>query len=570
MKYFLLLISLFSYTFCLSQNTEDYFIKLDKEFSINSQNKESLKSSVKREEEKYEDEDSEFSQISYLFAKLLYETKTGDFSKNIAAANNLLRANKGKYKYIDIFSYYILSQNYPKYSYSISKKYMETAIMISKSTPQKYLLGHLYSYKAGYLLAEKNYPEAEKYYNLSHDCFLKEKNYLYASSQYNNIASLLNDQKKIYEAVEKTKEAIEILNKQSVKGDSEKNLLNQMKTNLGLYFLEIKEYQSAEDILDEVLEFYKKEKLYNKIVETSNYMIKILVITEKKEKLKKIITQLEYINSQFITDNKYKIYIAKILLNYYQTQKNLEKSKYYSEKIVDYNHALEEENQEKIKVISDIAHKSIIENINEKSNVELQNAKRKKNLVIASIIFTLFFLGYILEFYFTKRKKDAEIEILNQEKVEATKELLEQQVKSQEERIKNLHLNLNIKKETEEAFLEKIKKVRKSKTNDTEKILRELFVDMKNIANIDKKNFNFEIKSERGGKCFKLALAEKFPNLTEQELQLCTYFRLGLSAKEISHLEKITDGSVRVYKSKIKTKMGLTKEDNLDLFLKKI
>lgn len=570
MKYFLLLISLFSYTFCLSQNTEDYFIKLDKEFSINSQNKESLKSSVKREEEKYEDEDSEFSQISYLFAKLLYETKTGDFSKNIAAANNLLRANKGKYKYIDIFSYYILSQNYPKYSYSISKKYMETAIMISKSTPQKYLLGHLYSYKAGYLLAEKNYPEAEKYYNLSHDCFLKEKNYLYASSQYNNIASLLNDQKKIYEAVEKTKEAIEILNKQSVKGDSEKNLLNQMKTNLGLYFLEIKEYQSAEDILDEVLEFYKKEKLYNKIVETSNYMIKILVITEKKEKLKKIITQLEYINSQFITDNKYKIYIAKILLNYYQTQKNLEKSKYYSEKIVDYNHALEEENQEKIKVISDIAHKSIIENINEKSNVELQNAKRKKNLVIASIIFTLFFLGYILEFYFTKRKKDAEIEILNQEKVEATKELLEQQVKSQEERIKNLHLNLNIKKETEEAFLEKIKKVRKSKTNDTEKILRELFVDMKNIANIDKKNFNFEIESERGGKCFKLALAEKFPNLTEQELQLCTYFRLGLSAKEISHLEKITDGSVRVYKSKIKTKMGLTKEDNLDLFLKKI
>lgn len=62
-------------------------------------------------------------------------------------------------------------------------------------------------------------------------------------------------------------------------------------------------------------------------------------------------------------------------------------------------------------------------------------------------------------------------------------------------------------------------------------------------------------------------LSQQFPSLTEQELKLCAYFKLNLSSKEVSLLEGITSGSVRVYKTKIKSKMGLGKEQKLDDFL---
>lgn len=53
--------------------------------------------------------------------------------------------------------------------------------------------------------------------------------------------------------------------------------------------------------------------------------------------------------------------------------------------------------------------------------------------------------------------------------------------------MRNLHLNLNIKQETAKAFLEKIKKARKSNINNPENILKELYFDLNNFINIDKK-----------------------------------------------------------------------------------
>ncbi|KXH85890.1 helix-turn-helix transcriptional regulator [Chryseobacterium kwangjuense] len=54
----------------------------------------------------------------------------------------------------------------------------------------------------------------------------------------------------------------------------------------------------------------------------------------------------------------------------------------------------------------------------------------------------------------------------------------------------------------------------------------------------------------------------KFPFLTTQEKKFCVYYKLNLSSKEISLLEGVTEGTVRVYKTRIKNKMGI---DN-DLF----
>ena len=93
---------------------------------------------------------------------------------------------------------------------------------------------------------------------------------------------------------------------------------------------------------------------------------------------------------------------------------------------------------------------------------------------------------------------------------------------------------------------------------------------MNNLINIDKRNIDFTDENTKENKNFVKKLSEEYPQLSIQELQLCVYFRLNLNAKEISMLEKISDGTVRVYKSKIKAKMGLEKDTNLEDILKQI
>ena len=66
---------------------------------------------------------------------------------------------------------------------------------------------------------------------------------------------------------------------------------------------------------------------------------------------------------------------------------------------------------------------------------------------------------------------------------------------------------------------------------------------------------------------FSNTLRKQHPFLTDQEIGLCNYFRLNMPSKEIASIEGITDGTVRVYKNKIKNKIGLSQLDSLNEYL---
>jgi len=169
------------------------------------------------------------------------------------------------------------------------------------------------------------------------------------------------------------------------------------------------------------------------------------------------------------------------------------------------------------------------------------------------------------------RKKKKE-ELLEKEKIifENSKEILEKDLQLQKEKVKNLHLNLNLKTETQKAFLENLKKLKKTNNIEPEEILKDLQFKINNLIQLDKKDNELINESSLENKLFMDKLSEQFPILTQQELKLCVYFKLNLSGKEIALLEKFTVGSIRVYKAKVKSKIGLTKEEDLSEFLNTI
>lgn len=69
---------------------------------------------------------------------------------------------------------------------------------------------------------------------------------------------------------------------------------------------------------------------------------------------------------------------------------------------------------------------------------------------------------------------------------------------------------------------------------------------------------------------FKTRLEERFPQLSASELQLVLFIRLGLSSKEMAQLKNVEPASIRIFKHRVKLKMGLSKETDLDQFIGEI
>jgi hypothetical protein len=140
-------------------------------------------------------------------------------------------------------------------------------------------------------------------------------------------------------------------------------------------------------------------------------------------------------------------------------------------------------------------------------------------------------------------------------------------IRSKEKVISDLKTKLELKKSFENELIKTIYEVESNDGYDTKVLLNELKLKLQNLTEIDKKQIvkNSTALDDKG--LFQKELERIHPELSFQERTLCTYFRLHLSSKEIAVIEGITNGTVRVYKNKIKHKMGLSAEESLNEYL---
>ena len=138
--------------------------------------------------------------------------------------------------------------------------------------------------------------------------------------------------------------------------------------------------------------------------------------------------------------------------------------------------------------VSDILNGYIIKNINQEYDYKIANQKKKNILLIILVLVMLvIFVRAILNI---RKKNKLERELLESQNniLENNKEDLEKDIQLHKGKIKNLHLNLNLKIETEKAFLENLKKMKRSKNIDAEGAVKDLFLRTSNLLQIDQKN----------------------------------------------------------------------------------
>ena len=81
---------------------------------------------------------------------------------------------------------------------------------------------------------------------------------------------------------------------------------------------------------------------------------------------------------------------------------------------------------------------------------------------------------------------------------------------------------------------------------------------------------DFYARTEILHRDFNMRLKEAFPHLTESERKLANLLRQGFSTKSIASLMNITPKSVEISRYRLRTKLGLSRTDNLVQYIKSI
>ncbi|HCA07368.1 tetratricopeptide repeat protein [Chryseobacterium sp.] len=578
----ILIVLVFSVIFvsCQSSKKEEvngYFRHINEEVSKLIYQKEKIKELKAREQKKYESTGERKYQISSKYIELFYdfndtEDKNDEFGlSQIPIVYELLILNNNEYDYITIACNFNLAHQFEHKSPKLSMQFLDEAIKLDEKSGKKYYLPHLYHLKGRLFFNDKKYTQAMIYFKRSLQSLSKTRpNLIYISSMHNNFALCYEKMRRMELAVKETTEASKILESAKDLNPNETAFLVSVKGNMGFYYYQMKNYAEAERLLVQEFTFYAdKRDRYHELTVNLGNLFKLYNETNQNNKLKEVIDFGSSIEPQLqaISD---KILMNEMIQSYYLKKDDPQSVKSLCRKLVLLHDKNEEKSYQKLTYISDILNSFIIRNIDQKNRHRIDDQKLSNSLMLMMVGGLVIIFGITIFIIRNNNKKEKELAMKEKIILIKNKTILEQDLKRQEEKITNLHLNLNLKIETEKTFLENIRKMKKSKNIDAEQIVTDLFLKINNLIQIDKKNYDLISESSMENKQFIQKLSAKFPSLTNNELKFCVYYKLELSSKEISILENITEGSTRVYKTKIKNKMNIGKEADLNTFLKSI
>jgi DNA-binding CsgD family transcriptional regulator len=490
--------------------------------------------------------------------------------KNILFISNKAR-NSNRYLYM--MSLYQFSSQLKPYNKVKAHQLMMSVKQLQREFKTIHVENEINAYFGNYYYTEKNdYKKAIYYWGKSADYLLSTKNKFTihkAASMLNNVAIAYNALGNRQKTNEITEKALQLLKNSNSKKDLlVKNLLN---SNLGGYAYKANKIEQAKELTLPFYNFCFTDKaFFSEIPSVASRLIKIYSLQHQPQAIGLIINDLNrtiYLLDR--ADDKYEF--CKVIYDYYLSINDVKNINKYGKLLINFQDEKLNNFKYQSTIINEQMTNSAIESLENTYQLEANNEKQK-NILVYSII--SFISVIVVAFYFFKRKNN-----LNQEKISEQEEQLEiietdlirTQQKQQQEKMLALQMNINLKNASASAFNDKLKELKRKKDINAEELLKELQLQINNLLSIDKKNsVLLTDDTELEKKEFYNQLKMLHPELTPQDLQLCSYYRMNLSAKEIATIEGITPGSARVYKNKLKNKLGLSQDDSVNQYLNDI
>ncbi|MBI2259437.1 MAG: response regulator transcription factor [Flavobacteriia bacterium] len=573
-KFFFLLFLFFNFFQVSSKSFEE----LNSIIFDNTYTKNHLEDILKVEKSEYLKNPDHSILLNIKYIESFIADHDGNVNLRIQKLLWIIENSREKDYLISIYSNYHLGSilNFLK-SYEISKKYAINALYISKKHKVSELTKLIYSLKASISYNSGQYEEAFQNYSKALKYNINKENKLFISSMLNNISLCKAKIGDYYASNSYIYRSLYYIKKIKNKNKNDELFKVIVEGNLGSNFHLLNKIDLAKFYLEKEVNYYITNNLeLNNVHKPIQELIEIYTKENNTKKIQNFIQTVNILEKNLHSlETKYNL--KEILYCYYFSNNDYQQIKYLSADLIKLKKLISDSILIKSKNINNLLYAQEIKHLTNqyKTKQKLVDSiikDKQKTTLFLSILFSLVTFIFIL-LYFQRNRRNYKNNLIQKQKDELEikqRMILEKEVKLKQEKITNLSLNLNLKKETEKAFLMKINEIKKRRNVDIESVLRELQLNIKNLLQIDKKNNEINHETDEENTKFILNIKEKHPNLSEHEINFCLYFRMELNSKEIASLTDMTSGTIRVYKTKIKNKLGLKNETNLNDYLKSI
>lgn len=208
----------------------------------------------------------------------------------------------------------------------------------------------------------------------------------------------------------------------------------------------------------------------------------------------------------------------------------------------------------------------------------------------AYLVYSILILGVIFYFYYAQHQRylqamlhhqeeqerlkylhDLEMQNSERELVQLRNEKLQRELAEKNQELASNSLNLVHKEEVLAHLKENLQKVNTQNdiefaTNEIKRLLKKLGEEEKKRETWEQFAVHFDLVHAN----FIKELIQQYPNLSPNEVKLCTYLRMNLSSKEIAQLMNISVRGVEISRYRLRKKLNLNKEENLFHFLFRI
>lgn len=201
--------------------------------------------------------------------------------------------------------------------------------------------------------------------------------------------------------------------------------------------------------------------------------------------------------------------------------------------------------------------------------IEKQKIKEAKILEEAStrfwklstVMITVLGLAFTTIFFILRRKR---------EQVKLGKlqnEILQKEINYKKKDLKHLALDITNNKEWALILAKQLDNVKSATGKKRANELIKLESEIKNKIKVDETTEDFHNKIEVLSSSFYEKLKNDFPNLTKNDIRLCSLLRLNMDTKQIATLQNINPSSVKMNRNRLRKKLNLLPSNDLQEFL---
>ena len=405
--------------------------------------------------------------------------------------------------------------------------------------------------------------------------------YIAIASSYNNIGIAYSRNKDQKKALSYFYKALQIMDenksKKSENFEGEKvSFLNNVQSNIGQSFALLDQYQKALNYIEPIYSFngnYLKNRLFlerdlvqcylklNRIIEAKKIVSTLKPFYNKFSKL----ASLDFLNIELKISIYEKNYLksSKLIVQIDKIQK-----------LIDLDNTISND------VMNGIVSQLLIS----ESKTKLNNEKRQKNhlakmvqmekkenifitfLLIAICLIFIIIAYLYAQFSKNKRKQNQ----LEKDLFQLEDEKQKFKIKAQENYLTEFVIENNFKKEYSKELLKNLNHLMAVEEDNIKKEIKNLIFELKNKELTDKNVEELNNQSELLLINFKTNLIQLHPNLNKSDIELCSLLKLNLSNKEIAAHKNVTDDSIKIFKNRLKKKLNLNTDQNLNSYISKV